>query len=95
MSKSDDNEADKLAIVILSYLESNEQFANMSPNEKSKVFEVYQEILDCIYKCIKYENVYPILLVHDYEISVAVKNLIEETQELIPALSRITVRTVS
>jgi len=95
MSKFDENEADKLAIVILSYLETSEKFSNMTPNEKSKVFEVYQEILDCIYKCIKHENVYPILLVQDYEVSVAVKNLIEETKELIPALSRITVRTVS
>ena len=91
MSKSSDD----LAILILNYLESEEKFTSMTPKEKAKVFQIYNDILECFYKCLMFDNVYPILLIHDYQTALLVKDVLEETANVIPALHRITVRTIS
>tara|TARA_S200002703_G_scaffold33800_3_gene29232 strand:- start:17718 stop:17993 length:276 start_codon:yes stop_codon:yes gene_type:complete len=89
------NSNEELSRMILDFLESDAKFVTMSPQEKSKVFRIYDDILESFYKCLIFDNVYPILLIHDYKTALFVKEVLEDTANLIPTLSRITVRTIS
>ena len=91
MSKSNDD----LAILILNYLESEEKFTSMTPKEKAKVFKIYNDILECFYKCLVFENVYPILLVQNYKSKEIIWKALREVELIIPTVRNIKIEVVN